>query len=60
MAAIDQAAAEPPLPLRKLVEVNPRGILVEPRRKLMLGFFDRHPVDMVDPLARLVIAPAVG
>ena len=59
MPAIDQAAAEAVLALGELVEVHPRGVLIEPRRHLVLGFLDRHAVDMVDHLADLIIAPAV-
>ena len=36
------------------------GVLVEPGGELVLGFLDRHAVDMVDALAGQVIAPAMG
>src|SRR5215213_6376026 len=38
--AIDQTAAETVLALGELVEVNARGVLVKPRRYLVLGFLD--------------------
>ena len=59
MAAIDQPAAEAALALGELVEVHARGVLIEPRRDLVLGFLDRHAVDMVDLLADLVVAEAM-
>ena len=39
--------------------MHPRGVLIEPRRDLVLGFLDRDAVDMVDPLADRVVVPEV-
>src|SRR5450759_3241231 len=59
VAAIDQAAAEAALALAELVEMHARGVLIKPRRDLMLGFLHRDAVDMIDFLARFVIAEAM-
>ncbi len=40
--------------------MDARGVLVKPRRDLMLGFFDRIAVDVIDLLADLVVAEAIG
>ena len=40
MAAIDQALAEAALGFGELVEMDPRGVVIEPRRHHVLGFFD--------------------
>src|SRR5687767_5210792 len=58
-AAIDEAAAEAALPLRVLVEMYPRRVLVEAGGHLMLGLFERHPIDMIDPVADLIVAPQI-
>src|ERR1700720_1834539 len=42
-----------------LVEMNLRGVLVKACRELMLGLLDRHPVEMIDLLAHLVVSPAI-
>ena len=60
VAAVDQAAAEPALAFAELVEMHLRGVLVEARRDLVLGLFDGHAVDVVDPFALGVVAPAIG
>ena len=57
MAAIDDAPAEAPVLLRMLVEMDLGGVLIEPRRGHMAGFFDGHAVEMIDPLAGLVVVP---
>ena len=59
VAAVDQPPSEPALRLAELVEMHLGGVLIEAGRDLMLGLLDRDAVDMVDPLARGVIAPAV-
>src|SRR5260370_9201161 len=59
MAAIDEAAAEAPLALAVLVEMDLGAVLVEPRRHRLLGLLDRHAVDMIDALALGVVAPAM-
>ena len=60
MAAINQPPAKPrPLRARR-VEMHPRGVLIQPRRQLMLGLLDGHPIDMIDPLAHDIIIPNVG
>jgi hypothetical protein len=59
VAAIDQAAAEPALGLDELVEMDARGVLIEPGRDLVLGLLDRDAVDMVDLLADRVVAEAM-
>ena len=43
----------------ELIEVHARGVLIEPRRHLVLGFLDRHAVDVVDLLAGLIVAEAM-
>src|SRR5262245_40314187 len=58
MAAIDQTTAEPALRLGELVEMNARGVLIEPGRELMLRLLDRDAVDVVDLLADRIVAPA--
>src|SRR6266704_1598815 len=58
MPAVDQPPAEAALALDELVEMNARGVLIEPRRDLVLGFLDRHAVDMIDSLADFIIAEA--
>ena len=60
MAAIDQPPAEPALALAKQVEMDLGGILIEAGRDLVLGFLDGDAVDVVDALARSVVAPAMG
>src|SRR5947208_12039982 len=59
MPAIDQPPSETALALDELVEMNARGILIKPRRDLVLGFLDRHAVDMVNSLADFIIAEAI-
>ena len=60
MPTIDQAPSEPTLTLGELVEVDPRRILVEASRDLMLGLFHSHAVHMVDALAGHIIAEPLG
>src|SRR6202041_2423788 len=60
MAAIDQPPAEPAFTFDKLIEMDARGILIEPGRHHMLGLFDGDAVDMVDALANLIIAEAIN
>ena len=43
-----------------LIEMHPRGVLEQPRGELMLGLLYCLAVDMVDLLADLIIAPALG
>jgi hypothetical protein len=57
---IDDAFAETAFRLRVLVEMHFGRILVQTGRHLVLGFFDRHAVDMVDLFADFIIAPAIG
>ena len=56
MAAIDQPPAEAALLGGEQIEMDARGVLIEPRRDHVLGFFDGHAVDMIDLLADLVVA----
>src|SRR5258705_6227155 len=58
--AIDQPATEPPLSLGELVKVNPRRVLVKAGRKLVLCFFHRHAIDVIDALARCIIAESLS
>src|SRR5271166_1060110 len=58
VAAINKAAAKATLSLLVLVKVNPCVILVEPPRKLMLGLFDGHTIEVIDLLANLIIPPS--
>jgi hypothetical protein len=60
VAAIDDPTPEPPLGLDVLVEVDLGGVVVEPGREHVLGLLDRHAVDVVDPLADLVVVPQIG
>src|SRR5215472_11953194 len=60
VAAVDQAAAEPTLRRRVLVEMDARGVLIESRCDLVLGLFHGDAVDVVDLLADGVIAEAIG
>ena len=57
--AVDQPAAEAALGLRELIEMDARGILIKPRRDLMLGLLHRHAVDVIDLLPHGVIAETV-
>src|SRR5689334_23578981 len=57
--AIDQPPPEPSFALDELIEMNARGVLIEPGRNLMLGFLDRDAVDMIDSLADVVVAETV-
>ena len=57
MATIDEPASEAAFAFTELVEMNARRVLVQPRRHHVLGFFDRHAVDMVDLLADRVVVP---
>src|SRR6516162_4315700 len=60
MPAVDQPSPEPPLALDELIEMNARRVLIKPGRDLMLGFLDRYPVDVIDPLADFVVAETIG
>src|SRR5215469_277671 len=60
MSAVDQPPPESSLAFDELIEMNARGVLIEPRRDLMLGFFDRDPVDVIDPLADVIVAETGG
>ena len=60
MAAIDEPAAEAAFAFGMLVEMHARGVLEEARGELVLGLLDGLAVDMVDLLADLVVAPALG
>src|SRR3954469_2492293 len=59
MSAIDQASREAAFRFRELIEMDSRRILIEPRRHLVLGFFDRDAVDMVDFFTDLVVGKAI-
>ena len=59
VAAIDQPVAEAAFALGEVVEMNARGVLIKPRRDHVLGVLDRDAVDVIDLLARLVVAEAV-
>ena len=59
VAAVDQPPAEAALALAELVEMHLGRVLVEARRDLVLGFLDGDAVDMVDALARRIVAPAM-
>src|SRR5690606_9874609 len=56
---IDQAAAEAALALGEMIEVDTRGVLIEPRCDHVLGVFDGDADDMIDPVALGVITEAV-
>src|SRR6185437_11623893 len=60
VAAIDEAAAEAALAFDMLVEMHPRRVLEQPRGELVLGLLDGLAVDVVDLLADLIVAPALG
>src|ERR1700690_557032 len=60
MATVDQPPPEAALLGAELVEMDARGVLIEPRRDLMLGLFDRVAVDMVDLLANRVVTKTIG
>src|ERR1044071_9153214 len=53
--AIHQAAAETPFAFGKLVEMDSRGVLIEPRCNLMFGFLNGHAIDVVYFFADLVV-----
>ena len=53
MPAVDQPLAEAALRRRERVEVDARGVLVEPGRGLMFGFLDCDPDHVIDTLADL-------
>ena len=55
MTAIDEASSEAASGRGMLVEMHLGGVLVEPGSQHVVGLFHRHAVDMVDPLAGLVI-----
>ncbi len=59
MPAINQPAAEAPLLGSVQVEMNARGVLIEPGRGLMFGFLDCDPDHVIDALADLVVAEAM-
>src|SRR5262249_6486856 len=50
---------EPALRRRKLVEMDVRGVLIEPGCDLVLGLFHGYAVDMVDLLADGIVAEAI-
>ena len=52
----DEPAAEAALAFDILIEMDARGVLIEPRRGHVLRFLDRDAVNVVDALADLVIA----
>src|SRR5690606_35567597 len=56
-AAVDETAAEAAGAFGMLVEMDPRRVLVEPCRNLVLGFLDRDSIHVVDALAHLVVCP---
>src|SRR5258708_25682575 len=58
--AMDQPATEPRLSLGELVKVNPRRVLVKAGRKLVLCFFHRRAIDVIDALARCIVAESLG
>ena len=60
MAAIDEPPPEPALALDMLIEMHARRVLEQARGELMLGLLDGLPIDMVDLVADVVIAPAPG
>jgi len=57
---IDEPSPEPAFALDMLIEMNARGVLEQPRGELMLGLLDGLAVDMIDLVADLIIAPALG
>src|SRR4051794_15426262 len=59
MAAIDQPPAETVLAHRELIEVDTRGVLIKPRRHLVLGFLHCDAIHMIDLFADVIIAEAV-
>src|SRR5471032_850565 len=59
MTAIDQPLAEAAFAFGEMVEMDTRGILIEPRRDHVFGVFNRDADDMIDLLAGLVVAEAM-
>src|SRR4029453_9172197 len=57
--AIDKTSTESPAAFGELVEMDARGVLIEARRDLVFGFFDGHPVNVVDFFTNLVVAEAM-
>ena len=57
--AVDQPPAETALAFGELVEMNARGVLIEPGRDLVLGLLDGDAVDVIDALADLIIPEAI-
>ena len=60
MTAVDQAPAEAVVLRRMGVEVDPCRVLVEARRRHVVGLLDRHSVLVVDALAGRIVVPQVG
>jgi hypothetical protein len=56
MPTIDQP---PPVLALADVEMDLRGVLPKPRGQHMLGLLDRDGIDMVDHLAKAIVAPAM-
>src|SRR5471030_1880795 len=59
MTAIDQAFPEAAFAFGEVIEMDARGILIEPRRDHVFGIFDRDTDDVIDLLAGLVVGKAV-
>ena len=59
MPAIGQAPAEARVLAGMGVEMDARGVLVEPRREHVVGVLERDAAHMVDALAGLVVVPAM-
>src|SRR5262245_4509641 len=60
VAAIDEPPAEPALAFDMLIEMDARRVLEQARGELMLGLFDRLPVNVVDLVADGVVVEAPG
>lgn len=60
VSAIDEAAAKATSLLGLLIEVYPRGILVQAGDHHVLALLVGHAVNMIDALPHLIIAPQVG
>ena len=58
-AAIDQAFAKPAVFLSVRIKMHFRRVLIESCGDLMLSFFDRHAVHMIDFFANLIIVKSM-